>query len=264
MTLMNAVERSALAVACLGAWAVALATTSTGSAACTRPPGGGNVALTGPAQFVHATSAYLEGAIDAQGIDSIWAFQWGTSTAYGNYLSGGATQANGSQAVAKQLTGLTPGTTYHYRTVVLQGSYPCQTPSYGADAFFTTATSASGTGKTGGGNPFGRASLVSTRVGVVQGFAALALSCQGQRGTLCVGKASLTTRGRVHGKVRTVSCGSTRYSSSAGHTHVLRVRLSGSCKKLVAAAKHRKLAATLLVTFTSQQKQIKRRVALIG
>src|SRR5207247_3180914 len=65
-----------------------------------------------------------------------WYFQYGTSTTYG--LQTGASNAGSgttSTSVSATLTGLSPGTTYHYRLVATNGSGTTQ----GADAVLTTS-----------------------------------------------------------------------------------------------------------------------------
>ena len=175
----------------------------------------------------------------------------------------GATQANVPQAVAKQITGLSPSTTYHYRMVVLQGSYPCQTPSVGADVAFTTPAASTG----GGGSSslkYGKASLTSTKLKVSHGLSAASFKCTGARGALCLAKVTITARGRIGTKTKTVSCGGGTYAASAGHTRTVKGKLSSGCKTLLKNAKHHKLNATLVAKFTSKQSQLKKSVQLNG
>jgi FG-GAP repeat len=95
------------------------------------PPAG---AITGSASSIGLSGATVEGTIGA-GPSSTTYFQYGTSTAYGSSTSptkNGVRSA--SLALTGALTGLSPGTTYHYRLV----SENSAGTSFGADATFTT------------------------------------------------------------------------------------------------------------------------------
>jgi hypothetical protein len=92
---------------------------------------------TGGAVGVSRSTAGLTGTIDPMGWDTIYHFEYGTSTTYGSSwptvdVDMGA--LTGSQPVLITLENLQPGTTYHYRLVATN---PGGT-SYGADQTFTT------------------------------------------------------------------------------------------------------------------------------
>jgi hypothetical protein len=96
------------------------------------------VAITGPVTAVATTTATLSGTVNPNGVATTWQFDYGTSTAYGQStaaMSAGAGTAN--SGVSAGLTGLTPGTTYHYR---LEATSSGGTTD-GADGIFTTASS---------------------------------------------------------------------------------------------------------------------------
>jgi hypothetical protein len=95
--------------------------------------------LTLPAVSVTSTSAILKG-LDSNAGES-YHFEYGTTTAYG-HSTATATAPGSLNDLSASVTGLTPGTTYHYRIVSTSGS--------GRDATFTT-TQASGGGGGGGG-----------------------------------------------------------------------------------------------------------------
>jgi hypothetical protein len=105
-------------------------------------------AVTSPATGVRATSATLMGVANPNGVPASAHFDWGLTTGYGqrspatdSVLRAGETD----QAVSQPLTGLTPGTVYHYRLVVTDCG-GCQSgTSYGADMIFTTTSSTSPT-----------------------------------------------------------------------------------------------------------------------
>jgi len=87
------------------------------------------------ASSVGQTSAQLNGQLNPNGSAITYYFQWGTSTAYTNTSGTGSTNDGvGMLPVGINITGLSPGTTYHYRLV---GSSFNGT-TYGADQTFTT------------------------------------------------------------------------------------------------------------------------------
>jgi hypothetical protein len=99
------------------------------------------IASTGTATSVGSTTATLNGNVDPQGEDTTYHVEWGTTTAYGNStpvrLTGAGTV---SQFVSEPITGLTPGTTYHYRLVATN---PSGTSNGTDQVFFTQAGPAS-------------------------------------------------------------------------------------------------------------------------
>jgi phosphodiesterase/alkaline phosphatase D-like protein len=81
------------------------------------------------------TSATLRGSVNPNGQATNYNFDWGTTTDYGHQTtvtSAGA--GTGGKSVAAAITGLTPGTAYHYRLSATNASGP----SNGADVAFTT------------------------------------------------------------------------------------------------------------------------------
>ncbi len=92
------------------------------------------------ATAVTATSAQLNGTVNPNGLDTTTYFQYGPTAAYGTQFplspvdrGSGVTTV----AVSATLTGLTPGSTYHYRLVSVSSAGP---PVDGADQMFTTLT----------------------------------------------------------------------------------------------------------------------------
>jgi phosphodiesterase/alkaline phosphatase D-like protein len=122
-------------------------------------------ATTGPATAVGATSATVTGTVDPGGQSTSWYVEYGTSTSYGSKTSS-TSAGSGSSAVSvsASLSGLKPGTTYHYRVVASNGTGT----NRGGDAVFTTlvppdavtgsasAVSASGATLNGTVDPNGR------------------------------------------------------------------------------------------------------------
>jgi hypothetical protein len=100
------------------------------------PPG----ASTGAATEVAQNTATIMGTVNTNGLPSSYGFEIATSTDYGPPTGLGYVGAGSDEAAASlQLTGLVPGTTYHYRLTVrnVDGTV------YGADRTFTTSVYAS-------------------------------------------------------------------------------------------------------------------------
>ena len=95
------------------------------------------VAITGSVTSVGTTTATVTGTVNPGGQATTWYVEYGTSTSYGtktSNVSAGSGSAN--TAVSANLTGLTPGTTYHYRVVATNGSGTAR----GSDGIFTTSS----------------------------------------------------------------------------------------------------------------------------
>ena len=88
------------------------------------------------ASAITQTSATVTGAIDPNGAPSSCHFEYGLTSSYGSSVACASDPGEGTGAVAEQLvlSGLTAGTTYHYRLV---GTNPGGTTN-GADQSFTT------------------------------------------------------------------------------------------------------------------------------
>lgn len=91
---------------------------------------------TGPATAVSSTAATVTGVINPNRAATTYEFQYGLTTAYTNQTIA-TTLPKGSVpvSVASVLSGLTPGTVFHYRIVALHGNTP---PQPGADGSFMT------------------------------------------------------------------------------------------------------------------------------
>ena len=91
--------------------------------------------FTGPPEGVATTSATLTGSVDPDGHATIWQFEYGLTTAYGSHtvpLDAGSGTVG--VAVSRRVTGLVPGTTYHFRLVATNSAGT----SPGGDAGLTT------------------------------------------------------------------------------------------------------------------------------
>jgi hypothetical protein len=104
---------------------------------------------------VTANSAVLRGQIDPNGYSTTAWFRWGTTTAWGNTTDptdAGSCYCN--SFLATLVTGLTPGTTYHFRAAAANiyggAIYPGPWP-YDGDQSFTTPSLSTLTISTGSG-----------------------------------------------------------------------------------------------------------------
>ncbi|MGD0756768.1 MAG: DUF1566 domain-containing protein [Bacteroidales bacterium] len=85
------------------------------------------------------TSATLNASVNPQGCNAMATFEYGTTTNYGYTVEAKPNPITGNTTiiVSADITGLTSGTTYHYRAIVVG---PAET-SYGEDTQFTTSLS---------------------------------------------------------------------------------------------------------------------------
>ena len=96
---------------------------------------------TGPALSITATRAELTGSIDTLGAQTTYRFEYGLTTSYGSKVPAGAEAAAGNERVVRtfirEVSGLQPNTTYHYRLVAKNAAGEAA----GADQTFTTTGS---------------------------------------------------------------------------------------------------------------------------
>ena len=104
-------------------------------------------ATTTGASSVSTTGARLNGRVNPNGRSTTWHFEYGTTAGYGTSTpSHGAGSGTGTAGVSQSLTGLAPGTTYHFRLVASNSSGT----TAGADqTFATVATPVVATGSAG-------------------------------------------------------------------------------------------------------------------
>jgi len=123
-------------------------------------------ATTGDASALTDTQATVAGTVNPQGQSSSYAFQYGTTTAYGQQTAlTAAGSGTADVAVRADLAGLTPGTTYHFRVIATNGV----DTTVGADRTFTTTGTApppapTPTATTGAAQVTGGSALVSGSV----------------------------------------------------------------------------------------------------
>jgi alpha-tubulin suppressor-like RCC1 family protein len=161
---------------------------------------------TGGASEVGERGATLTGSIHSEGGGSGCAFEYGPSVSYGISVacSRGSALGGGEVAVSAQITGLTPGTLYHYRLHTLGGD--------GSDATFKTLrepTTASGGASSSGAaseqSSGGGAALTSAppsygapllEHGIAKGTSASG-AASAPRAAMLSSSASATRRGRL-------------------------------------------------------------------
>ena len=84
----------------------------------TAPATSAPAVVTGSATAVSETEATLEGSVDPEGQVTEYSFEYGTDSSYGQATAVKSLPAdNVNHAVTMRLTGLTPGTEYHFRLV---------------------------------------------------------------------------------------------------------------------------------------------------
>ena len=100
----------------------------------TLSPTGFPIAITNPASMVESFSATLNGSVNPHGLSTTVYFQYGRTTNYGNRTPNQTRTGNSYQNVDAIITGLSPGTMYHFRVVARN----VVGPRYGSDRTFTT------------------------------------------------------------------------------------------------------------------------------
>ena len=111
-------------------------------------------------QSVTANTAQLQGGIYPNGSDTVYWWEYGTTTSYGQRtLPIDAGTGSAPQSVGATLTGLQPATTYHYR-LVAQNSFDGTSTMYGYD--FTLTTAPSSTNSPNQGSPTSQPSPTTT------------------------------------------------------------------------------------------------------
>ena len=98
-----------------------------------KPP----AAITGGATGIGEASATVNGSVNPNGLTAEYHFDYGRSSRYGSSTPAQSAGSGSSpNTVSAQLTGLSPGTTYHYRLVATN----TEGTTTGSDGTFTTAS----------------------------------------------------------------------------------------------------------------------------
>jgi hypothetical protein len=235
-------------VACVGATA--------GSAFAAAP-----AAATVGSSAISTTSATVTGLVATQGLETLYDFQYGTTTALGKTTTEGVIPA-GTTAVAvvsATINGLTPGTTYYYRVTTASVATETASPYYyglaenGSTLSFTTTKSATTPPLTS------TVSLSSKTVTLKKSKAGVSLSCKGNE--TCTGTLTLNKKVKVKGKkkteTKTEKLGSAKYSVKAGKKGTATVTINKTGLKLLKAAKGHKLSVTATAAAKKGEKGFK-------
>jgi len=188
--------------------------------------------LTGAATAVNGQSATLGGSVNPQGTFAMDHFEYGPTAAYGAASpSVPAGSGLGAVLASANLTGLTAGTTYHYRLVATNTGGT----DVGQDRTFTTSggTTSGGTTSAGGSTPtsstltsaFAGVSLVSTKLRFSRRFVTVTLRCPA--GTIggCSGRTKLTAR--------RVRLGRAAFSIAPGAQAKVKVRVTRAGRRML-------------------------------
>lgn len=147
---------------------------------------------------ITTSGATVSAVVEPRGLTFTWTFEYGTSTSYGGFAPAVAAQAGATeQTVQSQLSGLTAGTTYHYRLVATSSAGT----AHSADASFTTAASPTAPTVT----------LDHSFENTATGTANDQVEYTGNSWTICTGGGCVSTSG-----------GSYHYGYTAGHSYTLR------------------------------------------
>jgi chitodextrinase len=86
---------------------------------------------------IGSTSSTVNGSVNPNGASTTYYFQYGTTTSYGSSTpAAGAGSSTSSVSAVAGVSGLAPGTTYHFRVVASNGGGT----SYGSDLTFSTTS----------------------------------------------------------------------------------------------------------------------------
>jgi hypothetical protein len=212
------------------------------------------VVVTGSSVAVGTGNATMTGVIAPGGNAVTYVFQYGTTTKYGKSTPLVTLPASSTtEFVASSVTGLSAGTTYHYRLAVVIGAVAPTAPYYyalsftGLDRTFTTVKA-------------GNVTLGSTSLKVKHGSTTIKLKCASV--LKCNGKLTLTKSVRIGNRFHNETLGSKSFSIKAGKSTTLKVKLSRLTGVLLLFASHHKIGATLTAKVTTGPAGFKKGVTL--
>jgi len=184
--------------------------------------------ITGAATSVTATSATLEGTVNANDLSTTVTFEYGLTTSYGSEVTAAESPVTGTSTtnVSADLTGLTSGTTYHFRVKAVNS----EETSYGDDMTFTTgqaptavtgsATSVTTTSATLAGtvNANGYSTTVTFEYGLTTSYGSEVTAAESPvTGTIITNVSAnltgLNSGTTYHYRVKAVSFGGTTYGN---------------------------------------------------
>jgi hypothetical protein len=206
---------------------------------------------TSAATGVGVSTATLNGSLQTSGVKTLWQFQYGTSTSYGKTTTANTIPAGGSIViVATGITGLKPGTKYHFRLVAQTGkgttAYPIAV-TYGGDKTFTT-------------KPIGKVTLSTTTLAIKKGSTSLGLKCSSP--VTCKGKLTLSARIKVGKKHQNITFVSKSVSIKSNKKSTLKLKIAGKGLTALKNAHNQQLRVKLQIKFSSHQPTVSKTVTL--
>lgn len=206
---------------------------------------------------VSSTAAVVAGTIEPELAETRYDFEYGETEAYGQNTAGGEVAASAGEVPVgpETITGLKPGTTYHYRLRAANVSGV----SIGETKTFTTMASGqtlstpilTSTIPSTVIESGGYVSLASIDIAVrSNGTALVMLDCLGNAS--CDGKLTLTAKntlkakGKRKKKTITVIIGTVSFSISGDESKTVQIELDPTGRKLLSKG-HRRLAARLAI-----------------
>ena len=200
----------------------------------TTPPG----ATSGPVQFTSPTTATLGGRVAGHAQPTTFHFEYGTTASYGSSTPETSTPASGTPLT--EITGLTPGTAYHFRLVATNPTGTTQ----GADASFTTDS-----------DPFKGATLDNQTVRVKKGKVLILLACPADAlPPSCVGSLTVGTPNPVlftakHStKKKRIKVGHASFTLAPGQSKRVSIKVSSTARKYLKRHKSLKTRASAKTT----------------
>jgi phosphodiesterase/alkaline phosphatase D-like protein len=192
---------------------------------------------TGAASEVTQTSATVAGTVDPNGGSTTCRFEYGTTTAYGSSVLCSANPGSGPGAVpvGTALSGLSAGTTYHYRLVATNDGGTTN----GADATLTTSAGSSPPPPP----PPAHGKLALSVTKVKRGKTTLTIACRGKSGAVCKGKLKLSFKVKHGKKTKTVTIATITVNLTAGHHRTVKLTLPSSATKVIKKSHRLKVTA---------------------
>lgn len=220
-------------------FAFTIAATAAICGASTAAANAAATATTQPASNVTATSAILNGVVHTNDSNvTVWQFQYGRSPGYGTFTPAHTIIGpQGNAEVSVTITGLRPGTRYHFQLVALNsfGASYMLAPSAGGDVSFRTAT-------------IGRLRLRKASLAVKRNrttFAFLGCGRTSPATGPCVGRLSITTRVSSGRRFVKLYCGGASFAINVGHTKRIKVKVSKACMGVLHATPSHRIPGAL-------------------
>ncbi len=210
------------------------------------------IATTGPATSITQVSATLNGYLNPPSAVTAYYFVYGTTSSYGQQTASvPAPPGISLTQVQANITGLSPGTTYHFELVAVIGGVPYVGRFNGGDQTFTTASTS---GVRGHGPGKGTLKLVGRTLQVSKGKATIALWCLSS--VACRGK--LTIAGSHRGCVSRKP-----FALNAAVVQPLKAKISGACRRLLRKSSKHELFGKLTATLLTGQPSLSSKVTLV-